>query len=377
MYKLAFDAKRLFNNATGLGNYSRTLLQNLSEYYPEQEYHLFSPKIKKQLFNQHFINNPAFQLHTASNSPGAWWRTYGLKKDLLKNDIDLYHGLSHEIPLGLSNSKIKTIVTIHDLIIKTWPQTFNSIDRKIYDQKFRYACKNADHIIAISESTKVDIMKYYGTQASKISVVYQTCGPQFRIIQSLTHIQEVKRRYALPSEYLLYVGSIIERKNLLGLLKAIYVLPRLRKLPLVVIGQGKGTYFQKVKRFIEKEKMTSLIHFPKGVSNEDLPAVYQGAEVFCYPSHYEGFGIPVLEALFCKTPVITSNTSSLPEAAGPDAFFVDPTNIEDIANQLNNALTNSELRKNSVEKGFAYAQQFEGKKLTEQMMGIYQQLLNK
>ncbi|MFT5262687.1 MAG: glycosyltransferase involved in cell wall biosynthesis [Polaribacter sp.] len=375
MPNLAFDAKRLFNNPTGLGNYARTLLKNLTEYHPDHQYHLYSPRIKKQAYNEFFRKSPAFQNHTAGRTPAALWRSYRVKKDLLKNKVDLYHGLSHEIPIGLSDTKIKTVVSIHDLIIKTYPHTFKAIDRAIYDWKFSYACREADHIIAISEHTKRDIIKYYGTSADKISVVYQTCGEQFKIIHAAKHIQTVQQRYQLPAEYLLYVGSIVERKNLLPLLEAIRLLPKTVQLPLVVVGQGSGAYFKKVQDYIRQQGIR--VYFPQGVSNEDLPAIYQGAQIFCYPSSYEGFGIPILEALYSKVPVVTSPLSSLPEAAGPDAFYADPKNKEELSEAINNVLTNSELRSNSIKKGFEHAQQFDARTLTDQVMNIYlQQLQN-
>jgi len=373
MPNFAFDAKRLFNNPTGLGNYSRTLLKNLSEYYPDHQYHLFCPNIKKQPYNTFFRNNPAFLNHTAGRIPNVWWRSYAVKKDLSKNKIDLYHGLRHEIPIGLLKTRIKTVVTIHDLIIKTQPQTFKAVDRAIYDWKFSYACREADHIVAISESTKRDIMKYYDVPAYKLSVVYQTCGAPFKIIHSDSHLQEVRQRYQLPSTYLLYVGSIIERKNLLRLLKAIRLLPKTIQIPLVVVGQGKGDYLKKVQNFIRQHQLTERIYFPQGVSNEDLPAIYQSAEVFCYPSSYEGFGIPILEALYSKTPVVTANRSSLPEAAGADAFYTNTDSAEELAEKINVAITNSELRKESIERGLVHAQKFNAKELTAQMMNIYQQ----
>lgn len=377
MPNLAFDAKRLFNNSTGLGNYSRTLLKNLSEYYPDHQYHLFCPKIKKRPFNNFFRNNPTFQNHNAGRSPAAWWRSYAIKNDLLKNNIDLYHGLSHEIPIGLSQTKVKTVVTIHDLIIKTYPKTFKAVDRAIYDWKFNHACRHADHIIAISESTKQDIIKYYGTPASKISVVYQTCDAVFKIIHAPTVLKEVRKRFQLPSSYLLYVGSIIERKNLLHLLDAIRILPETIKIPLVVIGQGKGNYLKKVQEFIRQHQMTKLVYFPQGVSNEELPAIYQGAEAFCYPSSYEGFGIPILEALYSKIPVITTSFSSLPEAAGPDAFYINSDDSAELMEQISAALTNTELKNKSIERGFEHAQQFNAKDLTNQIMDIYNQQLSK
>jgi glycosyltransferase involved in cell wall biosynthesis len=376
MPNLAFDAKRLFNNPTGLGNYARTLLHNLVEYYPEHQYHLYSPSIPPKPFNEFFRHSPDFHRHTAGGMPQALWRSFGIKRNLRQQQIDLFHGLSHEIPIGLAATKIKTVVTMHDLIIKTWPQTFKPFDRSIYNWKFNYACSQADHIVAISESTKQDLIKYYGTEESKISVIYQTCSEAFKISLSEKNLQQVRERYQLPTSYLLYVGSIIERKNLLRLLEAIRLLPKNLALPLVVVGEGSGEYLKKVQDYIRQHQLGDRIHFPKGVSNEDLPAIYQQAELFCYPSSYEGFGIPILEALYSKVPVLTSPLSSLPEAAGPHAFYAHPDQAEQLSVQLNNALTNTDLRSIAIEKGFEHALKFDSEKLTERMMGCYLKVMS-
>ncbi len=200
----------------------------------------------------------------------------------------------------------------------------------IYDFKFSYACKNADKIIAVSQSTKNDIIKYYGTPESKIEVIYQSCHEQFKQALSDNEIMNVLLPYQLPSQFMLFVGSIIERKNLLNLIKAIELLPETIKLPLVVVGKG-NSYLKKIKAYLKEKKLEERIVFAPQVLYKDLPALYQKASVFIYPSVYEGFGIPVIEALWSKTPVITSNCSSMPEAAGAGAFLCNPKEPASIA----------------------------------------------
>ena len=144
MLRLGFDAKRLFNNFTGLGNYSRTLVRNLATYYPHNTYFLYTPKVTKNEETQFFINSPLFNLQLPSGRMGAYWRSYGVRKDLQKHKVQLYHGLSHEIPFGLEKLGIPGVVTIHDLVFKHHPEYYPWTDRLIYDQKFRYACRHAD-----------------------------------------------------------------------------------------------------------------------------------------------------------------------------------------------------------------------------------------
>ncbi|PHN00875.1 glycosyltransferase family 4 protein [Flavilitoribacter nigricans] len=375
MFRIGFDAKRLFNNFTGLGNYSRTLVANLATYYPEHAYFLFTPKLKPQEETHFFQNDPLFSVQTAKGKFAPLWRMSGIIKDLKKQEIQLYHGLSHELPLKIQQTKIKTVVTIHDLLFKRFPNQYAAIDRNIYNGKFRYACHYADRIVAISEATKRDIIQYYSIAPEKIQVIYQSCHERFMQTKSHSTIQRVLDRYQLPAEYLLYVGSIIERKNLLGIIKAMELLRPSFQLPLVVVGGGKGAYRNKVKNYIAARHLQDRIHFIQPESS-DLPALYQQASIFLYPSYGEGFGIPILESLFSKTPVITSKVSSLPEAAGPDAYLVDPGNIEAIRDGIEGILSDDQFREQMIEKGYIYAQQFRGEPLTHQMMGLYQELLD-
>ena len=373
MLRIGYDAKRLFNNFTGLGNYSRTLLANLAEYYPDNAYFLYSPKITKNDETHFFLNSALFNVQLPKRGSGAYWRSIGVKRDLLKHKIQLFHGLSHEIPMGLDKANIRSIVIIHDLTFERFPEHYPLIDRKIYGFKFRYACRHADHIVAISEHTKRDIVEFYGIPPEKITVIYQSCHERYMVEKSQKTFEGLRRRYHLPEKYLLTVGSITERKNLMGIIRALEQLPESYRLPLVVVGQG-GRYRARVEEVIQKSRMQHLVHFID-VSFDDLPAVYQKASAFLYPSFYEGFGIPILESLFSKTPVITSNVSSLPEAGGPGAHLVDPHRPEEIAAGVEKILSDEAYRKGLVEKGYAYAQQFRGEPLSHKMMDLYKQVV--
>lgn len=375
MRKIGFDAKRLYNNTTGLGNYSRTLLRNLSEYFPNEHYFLFSPKIKKHPLITPFSKDPAFNSVFPNTRFKNYWRSYSIVNDLKKKEIDLYHGLSHELPFGIEKTNIRTVVTIHDLIIKTWPKTFPWFDRQIYNHKFSSSCKRADQIIAISESTKNDIVNYYRVDPKRVKVVHQTCSDIFKLTLNENLIRQVLEKHQLPTSYLLYVGSIIERKNLLGLLQAIHQLPKSLNIPLVVIGKG-NSYLKKVQTFIATHGLQPQVFFPKNISTEELSAIYQGAEIFCYPSFYEGFGIPIIEALYSRTPVLTSDLSSLPEAAGQGAFYANPHKAESISEGIQKILTDGNYRQNLIDNGYTHVQKFNAKDLTERMMGVYRRLLD-
>ena len=219
--KIGFDAKRLFHNATGLGNYSRDLIRILAKSNPENKYYLYNSKPKKidrieidskTIFEKIFTGNSLFS---------AFWRFSSIKKTLKKDGIEIFHGLSGEIPFGISETKIKSIVSIHDLIFVRYPNLYSIIDRKIYFWKFKYAAKNADLIVAISEQTKNDIVDFLKIDPKKIKVIYQGCATNFKAIVTTSILKEVKDKYQLPEKFLLNVGTIEERKNILSVFEAL------------------------------------------------------------------------------------------------------------------------------------------------------------
>lgn len=370
MQRIGFDAKRLFNNNTGLGNYSRTLVRSLQEYYPENEYVLFTPKVVSNAHTEYF-NSGDFEIKTPGKVPGWLWRTSLMKNDINKSDIDIYHGLSHELPLGIHKTNTCSVVTIHDIIYMLHPEDFPWIDRKIYDYKFRYSCEYSDRIIAISQSTKVDIMMHYGVPEEKISVIYQSCNEAFKKGVTEEVIESTVKKYNLPEQFLLYVGTINERKNLLTAVKAIQLLGDILKIPLLVVGNGKE-YKQKVVEYIKKHKLEKKIIFAPYIQNEDLPALYHRARIFVFPSRYEGFGIPIIEALYSRTPVITTRMSSLPEAAGPGAYYIDPDDPSTISNGIVKLLTSPEYYKELMNNGYNHVQSFNNKESARLLVGLYE-----
>lgn len=376
---IGFDAKRAYHNGTGLGHYSRTLINSMAKYFPQDEYYLFNPKPSSK-FTINKVNNVHEILPSGILSklfPSAW-RSSWVKKDLKKYKIDIYHGLSHEIPAGIQNTNIKSAVTIHDLIHERFPEQYNPIDVKIYHKKFSYACKIADKIIAISNQTKEDIIEFYKAPKEKITVCYQSCNPLFAKEVTEKEKEYIKKKYELPGKYFLYVGTIIERKNLLSICKALVWTKDVINIPLVVIGDG-GKYKQQVKDYVLKnnleKRMIFLSEHPNAdesfTSAKDFPAIYQSAMALIYPSMFEGFGIPVLEALFSKLPVITSNISSLPEAGGDAALYINPASHEEIAEAMKRIFYDEPLREIMKQKGWQHAQKFTEEKCAASVMDVY------
>lgn len=370
--RIGFDAKRLFNNFTGLGNYSRTLVNNLVQYYPEHEYHLFTPKIKKNHETLPFLEYLSIQVHEYPYRFSGYWRTFSMPSVLKKQGIELYHGLSHELPIGIHKTGIKSVVTMHDLIYKRHPEYFPFLDRQVYDWKFRYACHHADKIVAVSQATKDDIVTFFQIDPQRIEVVYQTCNERFKRFLAQEDCDAVIQEHQLPNEFMLYVGSIIPRKNLETIIRAMSMLPTSVKIPLVVVGEGKS-YKKKVLELIETLELQDWVLFPK-THYEELPALYQQAMIFLYPSFYEGFGIPILEALYANTPVITSDNAALKEAGGKGAHYIQPNDAEMMANGIEQILTDSNYAETLVDAGQEHLVHFDSRLLSKQLMDLYGKL---
>ncbi|MCF8346717.1 MAG: glycosyltransferase family 4 protein [Bacteroidales bacterium] len=368
--RIGFDAKRAFTNRTGLGNYSRSTIHGLCRMFPENEYALYTPSAEKTgLFTPPSIAVICTPSTIWSKQLKGYWRTFGLPRQLASNGTDIYHGLSNEIPFGIEKTGIKSVVTIHDLIFMRYPDLYPPIDRHIYFKKVRHAVKTADRIIAISKQTRDDIVQLLDADERKIRIVYQGCNPWFYNINSEEILHRTAKKYNLPKKFLLYVGTIEERKDLLTIIRAIH--ENGIDIPLVAVGR-KTAYYEKVKRYIEENKVRN-IHFHHHIDNADLPAVYQQAEIFIYPSKYEGFGIPVLEALNSHIPVITSQGGCLEETAGNGGLFIEPGNADQLATAINKISVDRELRESLIKKGTAHAKLFREEKTIPKLFEIYQQ----
>ena len=369
--QIGFDAKRLFHNSTGLGNYSRTLVQNLYEYFPQCEYHLFSPTISNQYFNAN-----AFHKHTSQKGFGALWRSWSMSKDWEQAGLQIYHGLSNELPFS-NKGKTKTVVTIHDLIFEILPATYRWADRKIYRQKTVNSCQYADQIVAISERTKSDICYYYDIKPEKIKVIYQAVNHSYYQDNKQENISlpiETDQLSSLPSSYILSVGTFQARKNQISILKAWRALPKAHQIPIVLVGRGAA--HEKLLHEYATVYQIPLYCFNNITETSELQAIYQKASVFVFPSYYEGFGLPIIEALLSGVPVVCSDTSAMPEAAGDAAILIDPSDAEAIAAGISKVLEDSILRQDMIDRGRTYAlNTFDRKGLSKQLMSLYKGML--
>lgn len=372
---IGFDAKRALYNRTGLGNYSRNLITALLQYYPEHHYQLFTPKLKAQHLMQSQAPSEAFQYITPSGGlwPGALWRSFGIPFCFSKQQTQIFHGLSAELPYTPRNKPIKYVVTIHDLIFLRLPHLYSAIDRKIYLHKTQYACKRADIIIAISEQTKRDLIEFLHIEPARIKVVYQNCNPAFAQIAAIDRLEAVRKQYDLPERFLLNVGTIEARKNARVILEALLKVPE--DIKLVIVGKATA-YQQELEQYIRQHPaLSSRVQILNNVGYQDLIAIYQLAHIFIYPSIFEGFGIPVIEALSAGLPVIAATGSCLEEAGGPSSLYFAPDDADTLAAHIHHLWHNDQACKDSITAAQEHIKTFSAEQFAQNTMAVYQSLV--
>lgn len=375
--KVAFDAKRITHNSTGLGNYGRYVIDILSDYYPENAYDLYSPSKGKDHLRNKLREKKNITYHYPSPIDSllkSVWRSYRIINDLKKFSPDIFHGLSNELPIGLEKAGIQSVVTIHDLIFIRYPQFYKKIDRTIYNHKFRKACEQADRVIAISDMTRQDIMKTYNIPDEKIDVVYQGCAPLFLKQVSSEQKENIRTKYNLPPCYILSVGSIEQRKNLLLIVRALRQLGK--DIHLIAIGK-RTPYTDIVETYIKENNMQQQVSILNNVPFEDLPGFYQMADLFIYPSFFEGFGIPIIEALHSNVPVIAATGSCLEEAGGPDSLYVEPNDVNDLSKKIDWILSTPAQAELMKKAGKEYVKRFTDQQIANDLMNVYRNVLNK
>ncbi len=324
--RIGYDAKRYFYNFTGLGNYARTLAGDLSLAIPDEDtLVLFSPgKIKD--------SPPVFgnrsKMEVCSLAPlGNWKRIRGYNGVLKREHIDIFHGLSNELPSGIHRSGIPSIVTIHDVIFRSHPRDYPKMDRWIYDVKTAKALKRASQITAISSSTKRDLVFYYHVDPDRIKVIYQSVHPLFRVVEDY---KAISIPAGIPKEFLLSVGTFSPRKNQLRILEALANLPKENRPFIVFIGRGREANMKAIHQYIDRHRLRAYVHILDNVSMEELPGWYRAAKASIYLSLFEGFGLPVIESLYAGTPVIASDVPAIREAGGDAAQYVSPFELSEI-----------------------------------------------
>lgn len=365
--KIGYDAKRAFKNFTGLGNYARNLLAGMAQVHPELGLHLFTPKVSQSQETSFLLESP-FVLETP-RKPWFGWRSWGMGKQA--KHMDLFHGLSHELPFDLPRS-VRSLVTMHDLIFMDSPSDFPLVDRTGYQLKYKASAERADCIIAISQATKLRLEHHFNLKGHRIEVIPPALDHAYFSPVSANSIHQVLTAYQLPKDYVLSVGSIIPRKNLGRTLEA--YLQMNDAPPLVVVGSG-GSYWKKLQEKYGAHHGFKNVLWRPNVSHKDLPALYAGAIFSLYASTMEGFGMPVAESLAVGTPVLSSNLSSLPEAGGDGALLVDPFNTQALQAGMEELLNNAALRKELSDSGRNHVLAFQQSNVIERTYALYCDLL--
>ena len=372
-YKIGIDARMYGYAQTGIGNYIRHLLYCIFETDKKNEYVIF---LMPEEYDNFDLPNERIKKVKVS----AKW--YGWKEQLLfpfqlyKENLDLMHFTHFNSPILYFK---RSIVTIHDITPYFFPgHKMKSIIRKIgFKTVFFSSVKKAVKVIAVSENTKNDIVNHFKIKKAKINVIYEGTDSQFKIINDDQRTAEIKRKYGITKSFIFYTGVWRDHKNLVGLIKAFGILRNKYKLDYqLVLGGKEDPYYPEVRETWEKLKLEQWIVRTGFIDQKDLPLFYNMAETFIIPSFYEGFGLIGLESFACGTPVISSNTTSLPEILGTAAIYFNPNNSEEMAEKIKLVLTDKKLYNELIEKGFEQVRKYSWETMGEETMNIYNKILN-
>jgi glycosyltransferase involved in cell wall biosynthesis len=369
---IGYEAKRVFQNLSGLGNYSRNMISQLANYYPENSYVLFAPVVT-DLYCMPKSVKVISPFSGFSKKIRPYWRMYKVSKILKYNNIDIFHGLSNVLPFGIKESGVPSVLTIHDLIFLRYPHYYKKVDQILYRYLTIRSCHNATKILAISHQTKNDLVNLLGIDPQKIEVIHQSCNNLFYEKVEDSRKEAIRLKFNLPDKFILSVGTIEQRKNQLSILQG--VVQENLDIPVVLLGKPTD-YIKQLDEFIDRSNIRKQLIFLHKTSLAELQAIYQMAEIMVYPSFYEGFGLPVLEAQASGCPVITSNISSLPEAGGNGAMYIDPASSKEIGRAIRDVLTNDDLKNELIQKGTANALLFNDQTVAIKLMQMYQSLYN-
>lgn len=368
--RIAIDAIPLVANKTGVGHYTDALAEWLARTHHDHQYELVSP------FDFNFPNghSPPPNLHkrfTPVQPMFRKWWLVGLPALLRISSFDLFHGTNYCVPVF---STCPTVVTIHDLSLYAQAITHEKKNVERGKRRVPVMARRADMIIAPSEATKREITQYLKIPADRIRVVYEAAREKMKPL-SIEDCEPVLRKHGIDQPYLLYTGTIEPRKNLLNLIRAYNELLRTSKhRPMLVLCGGRGWLDEEVFELVAELKLQRMVKFTGYVDDDDLPALYSACEIFVYPSLYEGFGLPPLEAMACGAPVITSNTSSLPEVVGDAGVLINPNEVAELAAAMINLLNDTTQRENRSRAGFERSKHFSWERAAHETQAVYDQV---
>lgn len=375
--QIGIDARYITKYKSGVGFYTQNLLESLGVIDSMNQYYYLTTQ--RSIPHLKLNGNNFILMHTyisfENHIFGDFWQNLYLPLRLAALNIDVFHGPAVFLPLVKLG--FKTVVTIHDLVSFLFPQT---VPRKysLYMQLMtRLSARFADGIIASSESTRQDLSKHLRIHPEKIKVIHLAVDESFKRVEDREQIQKILEKYKIDSEFVLFIGNLEPRKNLTRLFEAFAIAySKISSYKLVVAGT-RGWLYSDIFETVARLNLSDKIIFTGYIDAEDLPALYSAAQVFVLPSLYEGFGLPILEAMSCGAPVITSNMGSIPEVAGDSAILVDPYDIKAIAESLLEVFSNRQLREEMMEKGLRRAKNFSWARVAEETLGVYNEVYNR
>ncbi len=370
---IGIDARMYGARQTGIGNYIKNLIDNLAALDKNNEYVIFLLDGEFDGFRLPGLN---FKKVRVSSYWYSWKEQIVLPWQFAKEGLDLIHFPHFNSPILHRGT---SIITIHDITPLFFPghKMGSFVRRAGFQAVFRHSVKHAAKIIAVSESTKRDICQYFDLKADKIRVVYEGVDlDKFQIPNSKFQIQQLKEKHKIAKPFIFYTGVWRNHKNLVGLIKAFNVV--LNKYHLdydLVLGGEENPYYPEIRQAWEELGLENKIIRPGFIKNEDLPLFYKAASLVAVPSFYEGFGLVGLEAMASGTPVAVSNCTAMPEILGSAAAYFDPNDFEDMAKTINDVLTREEFRKRLVIAGFEQIKKYKWKKMAEETLGSYKEIL--
>lgn len=378
--RIGFDATAAFTQGGGIGRYTRDLLGALLELGDNFHFNIFAAQGPQDMP----VRIPAIKSERASFrqiplSPRwlyrLWYRLrLPLPVQLFTGPIDLFHSPDFVLPPVFGRTP--TLLTVHDLSFEYYPETFTPSLVSYLKRVVPWSVARASHVLADSESTARDLVRLYGTSPQKITVLYSGVDERFKPVKDGTALHKVRRKYGIgDSPYIFTVSTLQPRKNHQMLISAYAKVADKMPHDLVIAG-GKGWLYEKMGIEVKDLGLAHRVRFIGFADDEDLPALYSDATCFVFPSLYEGFGLPVLEAMACGTPVVTSDASSLPEVGGNAALQLSPTDVEGWAGAMLSLAKNDDLRTRLMHAGFAQKERFSWHESARQLMGVYERLLN-
>lgn len=368
--KIAFDARGInWYRGTGIGTYTQNLLRNILAIDNLNKYTIYW---SGESYEQLKKSNTTIKM--ASKKYHKFFEEYYFPNDIKKNNIDIYHISQNGIGLSEKLDCIK-VVTIHDLIPYVMPETVGKGYLLKFLKDMPKILGEADAVITVSECSKKDILRFFPMDPNKIFVTPLSANENYKPLNKNLCKEYLFNNYKIDAPFILYIGGFSPRKNIASLIKAYEKIMKEIKLPIKLVICGfKNEEAYNLLNISKKSKLCSNIIFTDYVPEEDLPIFYNSSEVFVYPSLYEGFGLPPLEAMSCGTPVITSNLSSIPEVVADGAILLDPFDSELLATKLYNVLTDDELRLSLSQSGFKRSLNFSWKKTAESTLKIYERI---